>query len=79
MNSERMAVDIVRFLREASHADNFDDQTDLLESGLLNSLLLMDLLTFVERQYSVRLPASDLTPANLSTVGAIVELIQRST
>ena len=49
--------------------------TDLLEDGLLDSLLVMDLVAHVERCYAVRLENTDIAPANFRTVERLAGLV----
>lgn len=49
--------------------------TDLLESELLDSLLVMDVVAHVESAYGARLENSDITPRNFRTVAAIAGLV----
>jgi len=53
--------------------------TDLLEEGLLDSLLLMDLIFHVEEQFDVRFDGDDVNPDNFRSIGAIVDLVMPQT
>ena len=48
---------------------------DLIERGVIDSLTMMDLLTFVETTFGVPLDYDDLTPETLGTIGAIANLV----
>jgi len=50
-------------------------ETDLLESELLDSLLVMDVVAHVEAKYGVKLENSDIAPRNFRTVAAIAGLV----
>jgi acyl carrier protein len=49
--------------------------TDLLESGLLDSLLLMDLIFHIEELYGIRVESDHVDPSNFRTIVAIVKLV----
>ena len=49
--------------------------TDLLESGLLDSLLLVDLIFHIEELYGIRFESDHVDPSNFRTIVAIVNLI----
>jgi methoxymalonate biosynthesis acyl carrier protein len=61
------------------HTLNIDvpsDKTDLIQSGLLDSLALVELLLELERDFGVSIPLQDLDIENFRTVeriGAFVE------
>ena len=50
-------------------------QTDLLESGLLDSLLLVDLIFRIEESYGVRFDSDQVNPSNFRTVEDIVGVV----
>jgi acyl carrier protein len=47
------------------------NDTSLLESGILDSLSVLKLVLFLERQFGVVVAAEDLMPENFETVEAI--------
>lgn len=58
---------------------NLKDDTELKESGILDSLSTLKLVTFLEEQFKIELEAADLDAANLSTVASIADLIAAKT
>jgi len=55
--------------------DHIDDETDLVKSGLADSLSVVRIILFLEQKYDVDLSESGVDPAALRTVGGILELI----
>lgn len=55
-----------------------DRAFDLVESGVLDSLALVDLLARLESDFSVAIPIDDLEFEDLRSVEAISELVLRS-
>ncbi|MBL8062689.1 MAG: acyl carrier protein [Anaerolineales bacterium] len=53
------------------------DDESLIESGIIDSLGIMTLLAFVEREFSVEIPGDDLLPENFASISAITALIER--
>ena len=51
------------------------DEADLIESGLIDSLALVELLFAIEREFSVSLPLDDLEIENFRSVNRISEVI----
>lgn len=47
------------------------NDTLLIESGILDSLSLLKLVLFLERQFGVVVPAEELVPENLKTIDTI--------
>jgi acyl carrier protein len=53
------------------------DSTDLFESGTLDSVVLVGLLTKLEEKFQLDIPPTEFSPENFSTVGGMTRLIQR--
>lgn len=54
---------------------NLTDQTELKESGILDSLSTLKLVTFLEETFKVEFEANDLDAGNLSTLESIERLV----
>jgi acyl carrier protein len=52
------------------------DSDPLLESGVLDSLGVLDLVSFVEQEYSVNVADDELTPENFQTIDRIAAFIE---
>ena len=57
-------------------AKNLKDDTELKESGILDSLSTLKLVTFLEEQFGVEFEADDLEAGNLATIVNIERLVQ---
>jgi acyl carrier protein len=55
---------------------NLTDETELKESGILDSLSTLKLVAFLEEQFNVVLEARDLEAGNLATIANIDTLIK---
>lgn len=56
-------------------ASEVTEDTPLLEQGLLDSLSLMKLIAFLERQYRLMVPEEEITPDNFKSLATIRRLI----
>lgn len=73
-----MKTNIVDLLKEI--CDDFPDhyeKVDLLESQILDSLRLMQLVTAIEEKYETEIEIEDLNPNNFKTVESIVEMMKK--
>ncbi len=79
LDRNQLEADLLQLLqsRDLRYAEVTAD-TDLLDSGLLNSLLLTDLILHVEQRYGVQFDDRDVSPGNFRSVTAIVALVQRN-
>lgn len=72
-----MSDPLTEYIRaHAPHlASEVSDDTPLIEQGLLDSLGLMKLIAFLERQYHLVVPEVQITRENFKTLGSIRALI----
>jgi acyl carrier protein len=54
-----------------------DSGTDLIGSGLLDSLAILEVVSFVESRFGVQLPVEAFTPENFRDAAAIADLARR--
>ena len=62
-----------------SASDALDGTSRLHESGLLDSLELMSLVTHLEQSYGFSLPDDEFVPENFETPRTIADMIRRVT
>jgi acyl carrier protein len=60
---------------EALHIEVPSPDTDLIESGLLDSLQLVQLLLHIEERMGTRIPLEEVELDDLRSVGRLAELI----
>ena len=53
------------------------EETPLLETGVIDSLGVLDLVSFIEKGFNIHIADDDLTPENFSTIRSISQLILR--
>ena len=52
------------------------DSDPLLESGVLDSLGVLDLVTFVEQEFSIHVADDELIPENFQTIDRIASFVE---
>jgi acyl carrier protein len=72
----QVEADLLAFVRARGqrHAQAVAD-LDLLDSGLLDSLLLMDLIFRLEERYGLRFDGNDVNPSNFRSISAIIDTV----
>jgi acyl carrier protein len=53
------------------------DDTELIESGIIDSLGIMKLLQYLEDSFSIHIADDELRPETFETPGTIVSLVER--
>ena len=66
--------DLQKFL-EPHSPDAIGANTDLLEQGVIDSLLMMDLVAHLEGTYGIRLAVEDIAPSQFRSISALASLI----
>jgi len=54
-----------------------DEETQLIELGLIDSITTIKLQTFVASRFGVEIPLKQLTAENLGSIRAITSMIER--
>lgn len=62
------------FLDGAEH-EAIPDDLNLLESGIIDSLGILRLVVYLEEELSVVIEPEQMLPKNLSSIGAIMNLV----
>lgn len=55
----------------------FSDDTSFLESGIIDSTGLLELIAFVEQRYGFRLQDQEIVPDNLDSVEKLARFVQQ--
>jgi acyl carrier protein len=67
-----------RLFRESLNMEVASEQTDLIDTGMLDSLALVELLFEIEREFQVDLALDELDIDNFRTIERIGEFVERS-
>jgi methoxymalonate biosynthesis acyl carrier protein len=65
------------FLSRFFQTVELKEEDDIFALGFVNSLFAMQLITWVEKEFSIRIEDEDLEVTNFSTIAAIAKLIAR--
>ena len=58
-------------------AEKLSSDDSFLELGIVDSTGVLELVNFLERQYSIELSDSDLVPENLDSLGRVTRFVER--
>jgi len=76
MSDEKQAK-ILEFIRTLkSGNESVDAETDLIATGSLDSLSVMELVAFLTDEFEIKIAAVDVTPANLRNVATLTALVE---
>ena len=66
---------LISFIQEINPYDDFDENTDLIEEGLLDSLSIVGLIAEIEKN-GKEIPLSAIKIDNFASVNAIMSLLK---
>ncbi|NOQ25376.1 MAG: acyl carrier protein [Bacteroidales bacterium] len=66
---------IKEYLFENIDLEEFEDDLDIFESGMANSLFAIQLMTYLEKEFKIQITMDDLNIENYSTINSITEFV----
>ena len=80
MPDETKPTDLIRsFVMQqfpAAKKRAIDEKVPLLESGIVDSLGMLDLVSFLEKSFAIQLADDELTPENFATIASLAEFVK---
>ncbi|MEJ5358021.1 MAG: acyl carrier protein [Desulfobacterales bacterium] len=58
-------------------SEGFDENASFLESGVIDSTGILELVTFLEETYQIRVEDEELVPENLGSIDAVTRYLKR--
>jgi acyl carrier protein len=55
--------------------EGFDDDYNLIDDGILDSLAIINLVDYLEKQYQIEFGDNDIVPEHFSSVNALAEFV----
>jgi acyl carrier protein len=74
--SDTIRAFITHEILHESLATPLGDDDQLVESGIIDSLGVMTLLSFLEEEFTIKIPDQELTPENFATLSMITTLVE---
>jgi acyl carrier protein len=80
MNTEtaQSTKDIIKsFILDSINIPELDDDDNLFESGIVNSLFAVQLMTFLEKSFNIEVTMDDLSMDNFESINATSSFVQK--
>ena len=82
MDRQQRKADLIKFLGTIQRPDysieEIDENQSLIESGLIDSLAVLQIVSYLEEIHNINFLEKGLDPGQLSSVGAILDLMENS-
>lgn len=77
----KMADELWEYIQEnclaGEYPEEFDRDDNLIDSGVLDSLSTLNLVSYLEEEYEIRIKSEDITLENFGTVDQLAALIEK--
>ena len=70
---------VKRFILSSIDIPNLDDDDNLFDSGIVNSLFAIQLMTFIEKTFAIEVAMDDLDMENFKSLNATAAFVVRKT
>lgn len=80
MQASEISQALERFIVDKlldGEGDELDENTPLLEWGVIDSLAMVALLDFIKIRFGVAVPDDDVSPRNFASIGTLTKMIVR--
>ena len=68
---------LIRILSELHDDVDFSSETHLIDNGILDSLDIVTLITEINDEFDVSIPAEEIIPENFNSANAIMALVNK--
>ena len=68
---------LLEFFADEKKISGIDANTDLFKEGHVNSLFALEMVVFLEKTFSLKVPRKEMNKANFTSVGAMAALVER--
>ena len=78
MNSTRQVIEsfVLDNFRTGESDVNISDETSFIETGLVDSMRVLELVDFLENRFQITVLDSELVPENLDSIGNICRYLE---
>lgn len=76
-HKQRLVAFLETIRRPDVEVDAIDEDDGLISSGLIDSLALVEIITFLETEFGVDFSESGVDPDELSSIAEILDLVER--
>jgi methoxymalonate biosynthesis acyl carrier protein len=56
--------------------EGFDNDYDLIDTGIMDSLFMMNLVTYLEQQHQVEFGMNDMVPKHFKSINTLAAFVQ---
>ena len=69
--------ELLELLKDVRDDVDFESCTDLIDGKILISFDIINIISVIDEEYDVAVPATEIIPSNFNSAQAIYDMIQR--
>ena len=69
--------ELIELLKDVRDDVDFENTKDLIDGKILTSFDIIQIISTLDDEYDISIPASEIVPANFNSAEAIYALVQR--
>lgn len=71
------SAEVRTFISETFFVDEFADDDSFLQTGIIDSTGMMELVAFLENRFEIRIRDEELVPENLDSLAKVCRFVER--
>ncbi|WP_026508290.1 acyl carrier protein [Butyrivibrio sp. MC2013] len=68
---------LIEILEEVKEDVDFSVETALIDDGILDSFDILQIISALNEEYDISIPASEIVPANFNSAQGLYDMVQR--
>ena len=68
---------LIELLEEINEDVDFENETALIDDGILDSFDILQIISSLNDEYDISIPASEIVPENFNSAKALWAMVQR--
>ena len=72
-----LKASVQQFITKSINIQDINDDEDLFDSGIVNSLFSIQLITFIEKTFYLEVTQDDLDMENFKSINAVCNFVRR--
>ena len=69
--------ELLELLKDVRDDVDFENETELIDGKILSSFDIIQIISVIDEEYDVAVPATEIIPANFNSAQAIYDMIER--
>ncbi|WP_026505078.1 acyl carrier protein [Butyrivibrio sp. NC3005] len=69
--------ELIELLSEVKEDVDFENETALIDDGILDSFDILQIISTLNEEYDISIPASEIIPDNFNSAKSLYDMVQR--